>query len=141
MDSDAANVFITLTARALSPDLRIIARASEQASIGKLVHAGADEVVSPYGLTGRRMAVLAIQPSVLEVLDPLNLGPDIRPEEVAVRTGTHLDSLTIAEARARYAGVAILALKKPGSGVLANPDYEVRLAPGAWSSPWARPRS
>jgi voltage-gated potassium channel len=130
VDSDAANVFITLTARALNPDLRIIARASERASIDKLVRAGADEVVSPYGLTGRRMAVLAVQPSVLEVLDLLNLGSDIRLEEVAVRAGTHLDSLTIAEARARYAGVAILALKKPGSEVSANPDHQVRLAPG-----------
>ena len=63
VDSDAANVFITLTARALNPDLRIVARASERASIDKLVRASADEVVSPYGLTGRRMAVLAVQPS------------------------------------------------------------------------------
>jgi voltage-gated potassium channel len=130
VDSDAANVFITLTARALNPGLRIVARASERASIDKLVRAGADEVVSPYGLTGRRMAVLAVQPSVLEVLDLLNLGSDIRLEEVAVRAGTHLDSLTIAEARARYAGVAILALKKPGSPVSANPDHEIRLVPG-----------
>jgi Trk K+ transport system NAD-binding subunit len=75
------------------------------------MRAGADEVVTPYGLTGRRLAVLAVQPSVLEVLDLLNLGSDIRLEEVAVQAGTHLDSLTIAEARARYAGVAILALK------------------------------
>jgi voltage-gated potassium channel len=130
VDSDAANVFITLTARALNPDLRIVARAAERASIGKLVRAGADEVVSPYGLTGRRMAVLAVQPSVLEVLDLLNLGSDIRLEEVAVRAGTHLDGLTIAEARARYAGVAILALKKPGSEVSANPGHQVRLASG-----------
>jgi|SRR5690242_273878 len=130
VDSDAANVFITLTARALNPGLRIVARASERASIDKLVRAGADEVVSPYGLTGRRMAVLAVQPSVLEVLDLLNLGSEIRLEEVAVRAGTHLDTLTIAEARARYAGVAILALKKPGSEVSANPGHEMRLAPG-----------
>jgi voltage-gated potassium channel len=130
VDSDAANVFITLTARALNPDLRIVARASERASIDKLVRAGADEIVSPYGLTGRRMAVLAVQPSVLEVLDLLNLGSDIRLEEVSVRPGTHLDNLTIAEARARYAGVAILALKKPGSEVSANPNHQVRLAPG-----------
>ena len=130
VDSDAANVFITLTARALNPDLQIVARASERASIDKLVRAGADEVVSPYGLTGRRMAILAVQPSVLEVLDLLNLGSDIRLEEVAVQAGMPLDGLTIAEARARYAGVAILALKKPGSEVSANPDHEVRLAAG-----------
>src|SRR5207247_2117333 len=44
-----------------------------------------------------------------------------RLEEVSVRAGTHLDSLTIAEARARYAGVVILALKKPGSEGLSEP--------------------
>ena len=76
------------------------------------------------------MAVLVAQPTVLEVLDLLNLGSDIRLEEVAVRPGAHLDGLTISEARARYAGVAILALKKPGSEVSANPDQETRLAPG-----------
>ncbi|HET9079880.1 MAG TPA: potassium channel protein [Trebonia sp.] len=130
VDSDAANVFITLTARALNPGLRIVARASDRASIDKLVRAGADEVVSPYGLTGRRMAVLAVQPSVLEVLDLLNLGSDIRLEEVAVRAGTQLDGLTIGEARARYAGVAILALKKPGTEVSANPDQQGRLTAG-----------
>lgn len=130
VDSDAANVFITLTARALNPHLRIIARASDRASIDKLLRAGADEVVSPYGLSGRRMAVLAVQPSVLEVLDLLNLGPDIRLEEVAVRAGTQLDGLTISEARTRYAGVAILAVRKPGNEVSANPDHDVRLAPG-----------
>ena len=59
------------------------------------------------------MAVLAVQPSVLEVLDLLNLGSDIRLEEISVWAGTHLDSLTIAEARACCAGVAILALKSP----------------------------
>jgi voltage-gated potassium channel len=130
VDSDAANVYITLTARALNPDLRIVARASERSSIDKLLRAGADEVVSPYGLTGRQMAILAVQPTVLEVLDLLNLGSDIRLEEVAVRAGTHLDGLTVAEARTRYAGVAILALKKPGSEVSANPDQGTRLAPG-----------
>ena len=130
VDSDAVNVFITLTARALNPGLRIVARASERASVDKLVRAGADEVVSPYGLTGRRMAVLAFQPSVLEVLDLLNLGSDIQLEEVVIRAGTHLDGLTIAQARARYAGVAILALKTPGSEVSANPNHEVCLAPG-----------
>jgi voltage-gated potassium channel len=130
VDSDAANVFITLTARALNPHLQIVARASERASIDKLVRAGADEVVSPYGLTGRRMAILAVQPSVLEVLDLLNLGSDIRLEEVAVQAGMRLDGLTIAEARARYAGVAFLALKKPDSEVSANPDRDMRLAAG-----------
>lgn len=130
VDSDAANVFITLTARALNPDLRIIARAAESSSVDKLMRAGADEVVSPYGLSGRRMALLALQPSVLEVLDLLDLGPGIRLEEVVVRPGSRLDGLTVLEARTRFAGVAILALREPEREVDANPDPHLRLAAG-----------
>ena len=45
------------------------------------------------------------------------------------RPGPQPDSLTISEARARYAGAAILALKKPGSEISANPGQQTRLAP------------
>jgi voltage-gated potassium channel len=60
MDSDAANVFITLTARALNPALTIVARAANPASVDKLLRAGADHVVSPYDVSGRHMGVLAL---------------------------------------------------------------------------------
>ena len=130
VDSDAANVFITLTARALNPRLRIVARAAEHRSVDKLRRAGADEVLSPYGLSGRRMALLALQPSVLEVLDLLDLGADIRLEEVAVQPGTPLHGLTVAEAQTRYAGVAILAVRQPGAEISTSPDQGLRLGTG-----------
>lgn len=130
VDSDAANVFITLTARALNPRLRIVARAAEHRSVDKLRRAGADEVLSPYGLSGRRMALLALQPSVLEVLDLLDLGADIRLEEIAVQPGTPLHGLTIAEAQTRYAGVAILAVRQPGGHLSTNPDHTLCLGTG-----------
>lgn len=60
VDNDAVNVFITLTARGLNPDLLIIARASEPESIAKLHRAGADEVVSPYIVSGHAMAERAV---------------------------------------------------------------------------------
>lgn len=130
VDSDAANVFITLTARALNSHLRIVARAAERRSIDKLRRAGADEVISPYSLSGRRMALLAVRPSVLEVLELLDLGPDIRLEEVSVHPGTRLHGLTIAEVHTRYAGVAVLAVRKPGSDVSTSPDRNLRLNTG-----------
>ncbi|MGW7006779.1 TrkA C-terminal domain-containing protein [Streptomyces sp. NPDC054933] len=87
-------------------------------------------MISPYGLSGRRMALLAVQPSVLEALDLLDFGPDIRLEEVAVQTGTRLQGMTIAEVQARYAGVAILAVRKPGSDLSTSPDRTMRLSAG-----------
>jgi voltage-gated potassium channel len=60
MDSDAENIFTTLTARELRPDIQIVARAAREASERKLLRAGANEVVSPYKASGRTMASLAL---------------------------------------------------------------------------------
>jgi voltage-gated potassium channel len=60
MDSDAENIFTTLSARELRPDIQIVARAASEASERKLLRAGANEVVSPYKASGRTMASLAL---------------------------------------------------------------------------------
>jgi voltage-gated potassium channel len=60
VDSDAENIFITLTARGLRPDVEIVARASEEKSEQKLLRAGADDIVSPYKASGHAMARLAL---------------------------------------------------------------------------------
>jgi voltage-gated potassium channel len=60
MDSDAENIFTTLTARELRPDIQIVARAARESSERKLLRAGANEVVSPYKASGRTMAELAL---------------------------------------------------------------------------------
>ena len=61
VDSDAENIFVTLTARQLRPDLHIVARAAEDESEPKLVAAGADQVVSPYRIGGEAMARLVLE--------------------------------------------------------------------------------
>ena len=71
-DSDAVNTFIVLTARALHPDMAIIARAASEGSDKRLEAAGADRVISPYQIAGRRMAVAAVQPLVLDFIDTLS---------------------------------------------------------------------
>jgi voltage-gated potassium channel len=62
VDSDADNIFIALTARELSGQVRVIARASIGETARKLLHAGADEVISPYTMAGAEMARLALSP-------------------------------------------------------------------------------
>jgi voltage-gated potassium channel len=61
VDDDGDNIFITMVARSLGPDLWIVARASEQTSIDRLKLAGADRVYSPYVSAGRQMADAAIE--------------------------------------------------------------------------------
>ena len=66
---DALNVFVVLSARQANPDLTIVARAAEERTIGKLMTAGADRVMSPYQLAGRRIASVLLRPSIVDFLD------------------------------------------------------------------------
>lgn len=70
-DSDAGNTYITLAAKALRPDLYVIARVAQAAGEPRARRAGADRVVSPYTLAGRRMALSALQPLTVEFFDLL----------------------------------------------------------------------
>jgi len=82
MDSDAENIFTTLTARELRRDITIVARASVEDSEKKLVRAGADRVISPYKSSGAEMARLAMHPQVSGVVD---VAPgEYRMEEIEV---------------------------------------------------------
>jgi len=117
VDSDAANVYITLTARALNPKLVIVARASDPASVDTMVRAGADRVVSPYLLSGRRMAFLAQHPAVVDFLDLMSIVPDLRLEQIVVQPGSILDG-------------TILAIRWATCESIAYPGPEVDLAAG-----------
>lgn len=68
-DSDANNVYVTLSARAINSQLFIVARANDEGSESKLRQAGADRVVSPYSRAGRQIAELATRPRVADFID------------------------------------------------------------------------
>jgi voltage-gated potassium channel len=130
VDSDASNVYITLTARSLNPDLSIVARASAPQSVDQLSRAGADRVVSPYVLSGTRMASLASRPSVVEFVDMVTVAPDMRLEEIVVGPGTRLDGQTVGDARSSNADVRILAVKKEGQELVPTPDRGLVIGAG-----------
>jgi voltage-gated potassium channel len=69
LPSDADNLFVTLSGRALNPGLFIVARAREESTVDKLLRAGADRVVNPQRIGGARMAAFVVQPNVAEFLD------------------------------------------------------------------------
>ena len=92
VDSDAANSFIVLSARALRDDLFIVARARSQDSQEKLRRAGADRIVNPQSIGGARMAAFVLQPHVAEFLDVVmhERTLEFRLEEVQVPEGSPL---------------------------------------------------
>jgi voltage-gated potassium channel len=71
MDSDADNIYVTLSARVLRPDLFIVARANHSDAEAKLRLAGANRIISPYTIGGRRMASLAMRPAAVEFVDTI----------------------------------------------------------------------
>ncbi|HLB39469.1 MAG TPA: potassium channel family protein [Actinomycetota bacterium] len=96
VDSDATNVYITLTARSLNPRLFIVARSSEPGSAERLERAGADRVVSPYASSGRHMVRMAQDPSVLDVFDDSRPSTSIEVEERLVEAGSALVGTRVA---------------------------------------------
>lgn len=82
LPSDAANVFVVLTARDRNPRLKIISRASDDASEHKLKRAGADNVIMPDKIGGTHMAALITKPDVLEFIDHITGRINIRLEEI-----------------------------------------------------------
>jgi voltage-gated potassium channel len=124
VDSDAENIFITLTARELRPDVRVVARASAEDSEPKLRRAGADRVISPYKASGAEMARLALTPQVSGVVD---VAPEYRMEEIEVTPGCEGEGKTIGDVRG---GSFIVALRRPDGTFTAQPPGETRLAVG-----------
>src|SRR5205814_7013518 len=96
VDSDAENIFITLTARGLNPKIAIVARAAVEDSESKLLRAGANRVISPYKTSGTEMARLALNPQVSGVVD---VAPEYRMEEIEVASGCAGEGQPIADVR------------------------------------------
>jgi voltage-gated potassium channel len=130
VDSDAANVYITLLARARNPDLFIIGRASSPESVEALRRAGSNRVVSPYRLSGTRMAALAFQPAMLEFVDMVSVAPDLRIEELILGEQSPLAGATVREAASPYDGVMIMAVRSPDGNLLVPPRADTKLESG-----------
>jgi voltage-gated potassium channel len=123
--NDADNTFITLSARERRPDLFIEARSSGHEAEGKLRRAGADRVISPHTIGGRRMAMLALRPAVVDFIDTVTYGRgrEMELENLDVSGDSPLVSRTIAQARSQD-GITVLAMRKKSGKLIANPPGE-----------------
>ena len=130
--TDADNVFVTLSARALRPGLPIVARADNDGAVAKLRRAGATRVVSPYAMAGRQMARLALRPATVDFVETLLRGDDgeLLLEDVLVAPGSALVGVAIAEARERALGGATLPAMRRDGRTLAPPPGDLPAAVG-----------
>lgn len=122
--NDAENVFATLSAKVLNPNIFIVARAVEEETESKLIKAGANRVVKPYEIGGTRMAELLLRPGVVEFIDIVSRERkfDLNIEQINVENGSTLLNKTLAELPIRKElNVIIVSIFKKDGKVIFNP--------------------
>lgn len=131
--SDAVNTFIVLTARDLNPDAHIVVRAGSESAHHRMVTAGANYVVSPYQIAGKRMALAVAQPMMIDFIDSLvdrrGGHPEILAEVLVGEGATGLSGRMIADVFDHHA-TRVLAVIRENGHLLAAPDGTVVLEPG-----------
>ena len=136
--TDADNLFLILSAKALNTRLHLSARVEEEATSEKMRRAGADFVFAPYNSTGHRMAQALLKPHVHQFINfatqggNLNVGIDnvgIEQIQVSARSSVADQTLEHIAAR-RELGVIVLALRRAGGQMVFNPPVDTRITAG-----------
>lgn len=128
--SDSENVFITLTARGLNPNLYILARSGEEGTELKLKRAGANKVVSPYTIGGMRMAQSILRPNVVDFIEIATGSEhmDLQMEEITIpRWSKFAGETLISSSFRKETGVMIVGIKKAHGQMIFNPNPQAEL--------------
>ncbi|MDX2470172.1 MAG: potassium channel protein [SAR324 cluster bacterium] len=122
--SEAENVFITLTARGIRPDLFIISRYEEDATQKKLMRAGASKTVNPYNIGSKKISQIILKPTISKILDLTHgeEGLNLSFEEINLGPQHPLIGKTIRESAIRDTfNVIIVAVEKNDGRIQSNP--------------------
>ena len=131
LPDDQQNVFVVLTARQMNPDLHIVSQVSENRNIQKLEKAGADRVISPKQIAGRRLASVSLQPAIVNFLDILSTGGDesIRMESFRIEKGSSLSGCSLRESNiGKNTGAIIIGIIGPDGKTRFNSSSEASLS-------------
>ena len=133
LSTDAENVYITLTAREMCPKLQIAARASHETSISKLKRAGANQVIVPNMIGGRKMVNMITRPALNEFIELVS-GEGNANLHLEVFDCSHFPQIvgkTMAELGIRAkTGVLVLGKKHDDSPVELNPTATAKIEKG-----------
>jgi voltage-gated potassium channel len=132
VDADEKAVYITLAARALNPNLYILARAGHPESVRRLELAGANRVISPYRMAGRQAAMMAIRPALVEVMETLQHGGSaVAVEEALVLRGSPAIGRTLGDCGLFGDDTAsLLALRRHDGTLHVNPSENLLIQEG-----------
>jgi voltage-gated potassium channel len=133
LKTDSDNVYVTLSARQLNPDMFIMARAGEEQAEKKMLAAGADKVVCPYRMGANRMAQTILSPTVTDFLELtlVDATRDIQMEEMPVYPSSRLINVALQDSGIRQElDLIIVAVKKAEGDMLFNPSSQTQLQAG-----------
>lgn len=132
-ENDKENVIVTLTARQVNHELRIVARATDMGMTAKLYNVGADSVVAPSHIGGLRLASELIRPTVVSFLDQMLRDRDrnLRVGEVPIPSTSPYAGKRVADLELRSASNALLLACRCGDGSwVYNPTEDMELSDG-----------
>lgn len=121
---EADNVYVVLTARQMNPKLTIVAKAQEETTISKLKKAGADRVVTPSQIAGRRMAASLLRPQVVNFLDVVVAGGDVmlRVEQFRIAEDSPIVGSTLRDLNiGQHTGAIVLSILGPDGSSRCSP--------------------
>ncbi|MFQ5585182.1 MAG: potassium channel family protein, partial [Calditrichia bacterium] len=131
--TDAENVFATLSAKNLNPQIFIVARAVLEETESKLLKAGADRVVKTAELGAMRMTNLLLRPAVVDFVDlvAFRKGPELSMEEITVRKNSPLKGIALDETPIRKdLNIIIIAIFRQGAEFIYNPSSSTKIMDG-----------
>lgn len=128
--NDADNVYLTLSAKGLNPEVFVVSKAIEEGTITKLRRAGANRIVSPNEIGASRMVHLLLRPGVADFMDVVarKRGVDLGLEEIIVHEASPLLDKTLAESALRQKlNIIIVAISRNNGQLIYNPKSSERI--------------
>lgn len=133
LPSDADNLYLVLTVRLLHPSIFILSKVLEDEAEKKILQIGANKVVSPYKLSGLKLAQGLIRPTLVDFLDLIIRRQELSlsMEEFVVKKNSKIVNQTLIESDVRkQANVIVVAAKKPGKDIVFNPSTDIQIGTG-----------
>ena len=123
LGDDSNNLFLTLTARQLNPDIFVVARANREENVQRIMRAGADKVSMPNQIGGFHMATLLMRPHVIDILDSLstNKSADLQVKEFMVPKSSRVSGHRLENILKHADGLTVLALNTASGNSQVHP--------------------
>ena len=133
LPTDADNLYLVLTVRLINPSLFILSKAMDEEAERKIMQIGASKVVSPYKLSGLKIAQGLIRPTLVDFMDLIIRREELSlyMEELVVKKDSKLVNRNLTECDIRRtANVIVVAVKKPGEDIVFNPSPDIKIETG-----------